>query len=499
MILTPAEMQAAEAALFATGIEPESLMEKAGIGIARFIRSFFPNPGTLHAYLGKGHNADDALVVGRHLIDWGWEVILHNAEDPQQSSPLTQKKRAEFLASKPRQSSPSKQPLLILDGLLGIGACGPLRPAYRKCADEMNRLRKEHRAVTIAIDLPSGLDGETGEVTEGCVEADFTLTIAHAKAGLLADTATPYVGRLELISLSEIQALPHSGDSIATLITPETLAPHFPPRRADHYKNQAGHVAIIAGSVGFTGAAALAAEACVTAGAGLVSLYVPEDVYSVLATRAIPEVMVQPLSLGNLTERFLLDLTADIIAFGPGLGAHPPLAYLEWLKSEPRPVIIDADGLNLIAAHQDQLGSVLRAGPRLLTPHPGEFRRLFPDGSTFPNRRTRAEAFVAKHPVTLLYKGARTIIASNDSPPLRYNTTGTPGMASGGMGDVLTGTCGALVAQGQPLAAAAAAGAWLCGRSAEMAISHGKQTQETLRATMVIEHFPEAIRAIHDR
>ncbi|MGY8690269.1 MAG: NAD(P)H-hydrate epimerase, partial [Verrucomicrobiales bacterium] len=223
---TPTEMQMAEQAVFAQGqVGPEDLMEKAGLGIAHALRERWPHPGKAIAYLGKGHNAGDALVVGRHLRHWGWHVTLRDAVSSETASPLTRKKRAEFLATPETPSDHLRGPHVLIDGLLGNGACGPLRHGYQKLAREMNVQRTTEGAYVVAIDLPSGLDGESGIASEDAVRADLTLTIAYAKTGLLADQATAHVGTLALIPLPEIPPPPNGlGDATAQVLTAELLS-----------------------------------------------------------------------------------------------------------------------------------------------------------------------------------------------------------------------------------------------------------------------------------
>ncbi len=275
----------------------------------------------------------------------------------------------------------------------------------------------------------------------------------------------------------------------------ELLRSWYRSRPSDAYKNQAGHVAIFAGSLGFTGAAELTAEAALSGGAGLVSLYVESSIHTIVAMRCPPEIMVHPLP-PTMTAETLSDLSADVFAFGPGIGNSPDEAFLDWLQSESRPIVVDADGLNLMARHLDKRLSIAQAGPRVLTPHPGEFARLFPKETTLPTRRERAEAVAQAFPLTLLYKGEKTLIAQQGGAVYR-NTTGNPGMATGGMGDVLTGIIVALVAQGYASERAACLGAWLAGRAADHAIESGVATHETLRPTTVILHLAGAFREIN--
>jgi ADP-dependent NAD(P)H-hydrate dehydratase / NAD(P)H-hydrate epimerase len=274
----------------------------------------------------------------------------------------------------------------------------------------------------------------------------------------------------------------------------ELLRSWYRSRRSDAYKNQAGHVAIVAGSLGFTGAAALTAEAALSGGAGLVSLYVDSSIHTILAIRCPPEIMVHPLP-PKITAATLSDVKADVFAFGPGIGSSPDEAFLDWLQSESRPIVVDADGLKLMARHLDKRLSIAQAGPRVATPHPGEFARLFPEETKLPTRRERAEAVAQTFPLTLLYKGEKTLIAQQGGP-MHRNTTGNPGMATGGMGDVLTGIIVALLAQGYASEHAACLGAWLAGRAADHAIDSGLATHETLRPTTVIQQLTFAFQRI---
>ena len=288
--------------------------------------------------------------------------------------------------------------------------------------------------------------------------ADYTLTIGAEKTGLLADAATRFVGRLAVLPLRELTARmdPALAQQIAT---PATLAQLLPRRRFDMHKGDCGRVGIVAGAPGMTGAAVMCAEAAVHAGAGLVTLYVADAIQPIVAPRVAPEVMVRTFS----SIRELLDAGPDALAIGPGLGRSRDVEVLELVATASQPIIIDADALTALTRIAPRLEVLSRAaGPRLLTPHPGEMRRLDPD-SAQRSRRETVEAFTARFPATLLLKGARTLIGERGRA-LNYNTTGSPGMATGGMGDVLTGVCAGLAAQGLALYDAARLGAWLWSR-----------------------------------
>jgi len=457
-------MQDIESRAFAQGVGAADLMEQAGLGIAQAIRQFFPQPGTAILYLGKGNNAGDALVAGRHLAAQGWTLWARLGSPPAEFKPLPLE-HWHGLGSAVSEIPPLTAealppgPVLLLDGLLGIGASGPMQPALSQLAQEMNRLRQQAHACTIAMDLPSGLDGDSGQPAPDAVRADLTCTVAQVKSGLVADAAINHVGRLCLIPLPALQAT--EGDAAAALATPTRLRPLLPRRAFDTHKGQAGRVSIIAGSPGYFGAAELACLGALHAGAGMVTLWVPPAAYQLLASRVPPEVMVR--RTGDYLE--CLDHLHDALVIGPGLSRKQDEQILSLLSQANAPTVVDADALNALAS---QSAWPDQPGPRLLTPHPGEWARLAPDlANSQLSRRHQAESFVARHPgTTLLLKGARTVIAHAGQPSY-FNSTGHPGMATGGMGDVLSGVLGALVASGLSTAHAAAVGAWLCGRAAE--------------------------------
>lgn len=482
-------MRRSEEHLFATGVEAEPLMDRAGLGAADVVCQFFPSPGRALLFVGRGNNGGDALVAGRHLLERGWEVEVKRVSERDALSPLAEKKLREFdearkgiTATRARASRPG--PFVLVDGLLGIGASGPLRGAIGECAAELNRIRIDEHAVTVAVDIPTGVDGDTGAHVEGAVVADITVTMARVKAGLVADAALNHVGRIAVVPLDEI--VPVEGDENAEVLEPRFLRGRLGRRDFDTHKSMAGRVGVVAGSRGFTGAALMCARGAARAGAGLVTLYALKSVYPILAAAAAaaaPEIMVKPVE----SYRVLGDDNLDALAIGPGLGLERSAELLELITRDSRPAVVDADALNALAGAGVAMVLGDCAGPRLLTPHPGEMARLWPDHPG--DRRETAERFVKDHPVTLLLKGARTVIAAAGRP-VAFNPTGHPGMASGGMGDVLTGICAGLLGQGIDGYDAACLGSWLLGRSAELAVTGGGNASvESTVAGDVLEHL----------
>ena len=477
-------MREAEAAAFARGISAEALMDQAGAGIARGVRQFFPRPGRCLVFAGKGHNAGDALVAAAHLQQAGWRIDLRLTFPEEECAELMRKKLAALRELSPKASDASAAPsvFVVLDGLLGLGSTELLREPIRSATRELNRLRREEEAFIVAVDLPTGLSADSGETDpEDCVRADFTFTIGFAKHGLIVDSSLDLVGRLEVVSLPDLVVAEAAvNETLATLNSLRTLLPR---RKFSSYKNQLGRIGILAGSEGFIGAAMMATEGALRAGAGLVELFVPRDLYSLMASVAPAEAMVRPFR----SLKDLLDQKPDVWAIGPGLGTERAVDILKFIDQAQQPMVIDADALSILSSKPDTLKR--SPGPRLLTPHPGEMQRLFDSGRM--SRAGTARNFCEQFPVTLLLKGSRTIVAEH-TRPLSYNSTGNPGMATGGMGDVLTGVCAGLMGRKLGLYDAARVGAWACGRAAEISVFQNGQSEESLLPRDVLTHLGSA-------
>lgn len=510
MILSASEMRALEEEAFGRGVSAETLMEQAGERCAAAMLEFFPPAAACVVVFGKGNNGGDALVAARYLARHGWEIHLVPAYARDAWSQLTSQKFEQvgrvrehppgwdgFLAAV-QAARRFSQPLVVLDGMLGIGARGELHEPLHSLVECINSVREQQAARVVAIDLPTGLDADTGRPGTPCLVADFTLTIGAAKQGLVADGAINHVGRIAEIILSDLSAGPALARSperpaqemLDQIGHGRALTPLLKVRPFDLHKGSCGRVSIVAGSAGFTGASRMCAEACVRAGAGLVTLHVPDEVYPIVATACSPEVMVKGVS----SYRHVLEERHDVLALGPGLGRTRSAEVLALIRHSQVPTVLDADALNIIS---DQLKLLYTSeAPRLLTPHPVEMERLDPSS----RNKTRAQAardFVERYPVSLLLKGARTVVAQSGRP-LSYNSTGSPGMATGGMGDILTGVCAALAGQKLDLFDAARVGSWVCGRAAELALSRGDESVESLTPTAVLAQLGRAFNALHN-
>jgi NAD(P)H-hydrate epimerase len=482
--VTIAEMHATEEAAMAGGWTEEQLLTLAGERLGLALARYFPVPGTVVAYLGKGHNAGDALVALRILRDrFGWKIAARCAWPIASCAPLTRRKWEETGISLPLDGPPSwrelSRPLVLLDGLLGTGASGPLRSPLAELTREMASLRQQAGARVAAVDLPSGIDADSGQISHDTVAADITFMIGCAKRGLLHAHAAAATGALALVAV-EVLGSETRGDF--ELISPQTLDCGKAPRPFDFHKGLAGRVAIFAGSECYSGAAVLAATGALRGGGGLITLFVPQQASSLIAAKCPPEIIVR----GIANPRELLECRFDSLVVGCGLGNMDSAVaegLLELISRSPAPVVIDADALNLIGISGN---TEILTAKHVLTPHPGEFARLAPDLVEEP-REKAARRFCQRSPAVLLLKGSRTIV-SRRGEPLWINSTGTPAMASGGQGDLLAGVIGARLAIGDSPLEAAALAAWICGRAAEVALEKSQNSEESLTASAV-SHF----------
>ncbi|PYK43921.1 MAG: bifunctional ADP-dependent NAD(P)H-hydrate dehydratase/NAD(P)H-hydrate epimerase [Verrucomicrobia bacterium] len=488
-VVTSAQMRDAENAAFARGVSAEALMNQAGAGIAQAVQQFFPRPGYCLVFSGKGNNGGDALVAAARLKRAGWQTDVHLSFPESQCSDLLRKKITEFrdtpavVVAVAANAGGTPASTIILDGLLGLGSKPPLRDPILAGCREINRLRQEHRAYVFAVDQPTGLNGDSGEADRDCVISDFTTTIAATKRGLIADDATNFIGRLEVVPLSDLP-LEAADETVACTVSLRGLVPRRP---FNAHKNQFGRVGIVAGSRGFAGAATMCAWGALRGGAGLVEVFVPENIYEIVAAASPFEAMVKPVK----SYRNLIEEKIDVWGIGPGLGRDNASEIIQFVQRAQSPMVVDADALNIISADLSILKNC--RGPRLLTPHPGEMKRLAGDQKN--SRAELARKFTSEFPVTLLLKGSRTVVAESGKR-VSYNTTGNPGMATGGMGDVLTGVCAALLAQKLSPFDAARVGAWVCGRAAELALFDNGESEQSLLPRDVVTNLGRAFREL---
>jgi hydroxyethylthiazole kinase-like uncharacterized protein yjeF len=460
--VTTAQIRQLDQRTIAAGTPGEELMERAGFAVAKTTVEFLKRHDSRSVLLfaGKGNNGGDAFVAARHLAGAGCAptLVLLCRRDELTGDALTHFRK---LVGVEIVEWPSELPAcdVIVDGLLGTGLNGEVREPYAAAIKFINSLR----VPVVAIDVPSGLGTAT------CVRADVTVTMGLPKIDLLRPAAADSIGQIEVADLGYPQEFVDEIQTDIELITSADIA--LSKRHRSAHKGDFGHLLIVAGSEGYTGAPVLCAHAAARTGAGLVTLAVPRAVYPIVAASCPPEIMPRPFDEFPETAGF------DAFAIGPGLGQKPEVQKLVWrlVSSIPAPMVVDADALNALAQAPAALAKV--RGSLVLTPHPGEMGRLTGKSAkeVQANRWDVARDFAREHGVVTVLKGAGTVV-TDKSGKLWVNSTGNPGMAKGGMGDALTGIIGALLAQGLSPLDAARTGVFVHGLAGDIASErHGQR------------------------
>lgn len=458
------------------GTPGAELMERAGFAVARTTMEYLRrrDARSVLLFAGKGNNGGDAIVAARHLAGAGCQaglvLLCHRKELQGDALDHFQKLVAAVrVLEQPTLDQLAEivgevQPAVVVDGLLGTGLKGEVREPYATAVKVINGLHKP----VVAIDIPSGLDSDTGEVRGVCVHADTTVTMGLPKIGLLKPSAAEYVGRIETADIGFPRKLVDDLQTDVELVTARDVAALLPRRRRAAHKGDFGHLLVIAGSEGYTGAPILAATAAARAGVGLVTLAVPRSIYRTVASNCPPEVMPRPADFDKLDPTDFAGFNA--VALGPGLGQQARTQKMIWkvVSGWFPPMVVDADALNGIA--QGVAGLKKLHKPLVFTPHPGEMGRLVGKTSkeVQANRWEVARGFAKEYEVVTVLKGAGTVIVEKTGP-LWVNSTGNPGMAKGGSGDALTGIIGAFLAQGMAPADAALAGVYIHGLAGDLA------------------------------
>jgi len=502
------------------GVPSLTLMENAGRGVVEFLEERFAPLGRQRIVIlcGRGNNGGDGLVVARLLRDRGLTPRVLLFADPQkvQGDAAVNLERLAISAMPEVVETPQawqgiklslKGTTLLVEALLGTGLTKPLGGLLLEVVREVNA--ELAGAQVVAVDLPSGISADTGELIGEHVRADFSVTFTAPKIAHIFPPACECVGEwvLKLIGTPP-DALESDSELFLNLACHEDFAWMARPRKPDAHKGNFGHVLVLAGSVGKTGAAALAALAALRAGAGLVTVATPASALPIVASLG-REYMTEPLpqtEAGTISLRALEHGRWDkllegksVLAIGPGIGDVPETAELvRTLVNRRRlPVVLDADGLNAFAGCMDTFESGGDLPDAVLTPHPGEMSRLVGLGTAEIQARRvdSAREFVRKHRVNLVLKGFRTLTATPDGK-VWVNPTGNPGMASGGTGDVLTGMIAGLVAQyrDRPMGEVAAGAVYLHGLAGDLAAK--ELGQPSLIAGDLIAALPRAYRAV---
>ncbi|MGH9434572.1 MAG: NAD(P)H-hydrate dehydratase [Terriglobia bacterium] len=450
------------------GIPSIVLMENAGAGVVRFIAERYGplDRRKIVIVCGRGNNGGDGLVVARLLREQGLNprvLLVANASALQGDAAVNYGRLKNTglvelvpdIAAWKHALSSLTDASLIIDAVLGTGLSKPLQGFLLEVVRDLNGLAG---ATRVAVDLPSGVAADSGDLIGECVHADASVTFTAPKHAHVFPPACAEVGEWRVHSIgTPREAVENDPELFLSLTCREDLAWLTLPRKMDSHKGTYGHVLLLSGSVGKTGAAALAAKAALRSGVGLVTIATPASALPVVAGLGM-EYMTTPLSEtadGTVSLEALdggrLDRLVEgksVLAMGPGLGSNPETAELvrEVAQRYSLPLVIDADGLNAFSGKVNQLGAPGRV--RVLTPHPGEMARLT-GMTTAEIQKHRVEAardFAMKYKLHMVLKGSRTLVASPDGE-VAVNPTGNPGMATGGTGDCLTGIVAGLLAQ----------------------------------------------------
>lgn len=470
------EMRRLEEMTFVSGLSEHELQRRAGTAVAEAIASLEVAPRSVLAFVGDGNNGRDAWVAAQRLLDAGWSASLYLT--PHHA--ITDGALAAFEAAGGRVVHHGKGPngpavqaalegvIVAIDGLLGIGGKGALRPPLDEVVAALNEARSARtNLIVVAVDSPSGVDADTGAADGEAVVADLTVVLGGAKRGLLSAAAAQYTGRLRFADIGILDALP---DAPQVLDAPSVRG--LLPRPSAHaHKGVFGRLLVVAGSDRYLGAPYLVCAAAARTGAGIVTFAAPRWLRDVVASR-LAEATYLPLPDGGpalepdacIAQLLPALETSDALALGPGLTTERGVGdFVEaLLRARARvgiPAVVDADGLNALAQRpgwQEWIGHGV-----VMTPHPGELQRLAPDeaGALWEI----APRLSARWGVSLVAKGAITAIGS--SSECWVHAAPNPALASGGTGDVLTGIIGGLLARGLAPDAAARLGVWVHGRA----------------------------------
>lgn len=498
-MVTSEQMRTAEEIWISQGTSADLLMERAAQGILDRLLCdpLTQNASEVFILAGKGNNGGDGIVLTRLLLEKGWKVRLAIVSGS--LNELPQKKLKRLLDCFPDFKVLENLEVLfdfpssgvVVDALLGIGVKSKPHGEIAMWIQHLNEARWKRFFRTVSIDLPSGL-GEGTESVHDAVIADLTMTIGFPKDILIQERYANWVGRLELIPLG-IQD-PEGEGLDRHLIIPQEMKEWLPRRLSQSHKGSYGRALLIVGSPGMTGAAILAAGGCLRTGAGLTHVSTFTDCLGVLSGQMPPEVMVRDLFSGQLFDEIQ---QASGIGIGSGLGqsqeASSAVSYL--LDHVQCPVVFDADALNLLSRNPSWESLIPENS--ILTPHPGEMKRLIQkEGEEIDRDELLSSAidYAQGHRVILVLKGVRTAVISPEGT-VYFNSSGNPGLAKGGSGDVLMGMIVALLSQGLSSRQSALLGVWLHGRAGDEALRK-RWVEESVVASDVIESISDAFLAL---
>jgi len=447
----------------------------------------------IHVFCGIGNNGGDGLVLSKHLVTHGYNVITYVVN-------YSDKRSKDFLINYDKIKNVTKDwPILldcenefpeinkddiIVDAVFGIGLNRPADDWVKG----LFQYFKKSKAFTLSIDMPSGLYADrVPEDENGVVWAGYTLSFASPKLVFFLPETAKYTREWDVLDIGIDDEFQQETNTEAELIGKQEVLTMYRQREKFAHKGTYGHSLIVGGSYGKIGAVLLASKSALSAGSGLITAFIPKCGYSIIQT-AFPEAMVITDQEETLISNIVYDIVPSVIGFGIGIGTHKKTveAFKMFLKNNKTPLVVDADGINILSKNKDLLK--LLSKHTVLTPHPKELERLVGQWKDDFDKLAKAKAFAKKHKIVLVIKGAHTITIFKDR--LYINSTGNPGLATAGSGDVLTGIITGLIAQGYTPDGAAIFGVYLHGKAADIAVEDfGYQS---LIASHIIQYLGEA-------
>ena len=476
------------------GIPSLVLMENAAKGIFEAILREFPSVKRVLVVAGKGNNGGDGIALARWLHLNGYDVEVFLVFGEAKGDALKQLEISEKLGVKILREKPNFEDYeLVVDAIFGTGFKPPVKGEAGKVIEEING----SGVPVVAVDVPSGLSADTGEVFEPSVRAELTVTFQFPKLCHVLFPSSEKCGKVYVADISIPKGL--AKDIKRDILLPDKLKLYKRDRTT--YKTREGHVFIVGGSVGKTGAVVMSAKAATRTGAGLVSVGVPEGLNSVVESLIIEEMSVplpgkERLSYFSVKEVLALQDRHSALVLGMGMDRYEEGQdiVLKLLEKWEKPLLLDADGINNLADYGDYSVLKDRKLPAVLTPHIGEFSRLTKKETKFitENQVDVAAEFAVENKCYVILKGARTVIATPEGEAF-ISLRGTPAMAKGGVGDVLAGVLGALMGK-MEIKEALKLGVFLHGLAGE--IAEEKTHTESLKALDIVETLPEAYRRL---
>ncbi len=478
-------------------------MECAAREVALALMARWSSSTPFVVFAGAGNNGGDALAVSRLLLQQGYKVktYLFNPQYELRPDCQINKERlkvvsnAEFIEVCAQFEPPQiTSDMVIIDGLFGTGLNKPLSGGFASLVKFINA----SPAKVVSIDMPSGLMCESNldNIEANIVRADLTLTFQYPKLAQLIDDNYKYIGELKILNIGLSESYADELQTPYILVEQDDIASLLRPRTPIGHKGTFGHALLVAGKYGMAGAAILAAKACLRSGIGKVTLHTPTRNNDILQI-SVPEAIISHDVDATCFTTPLTDLSNyQALGIGPGIGLSTPtcLAMLEQVQQSDVPIVVDADGINILAAHR----GALRLLPKgtILTPHLGEFMRLGNRSINHFTALSEAREMAATLGIYIVLKGRYTAICAPDGRTF-FNTTGNSGMATAGSGDVLTGILTALLAQGYAPLEACLLGVWFHGKAGDIAAT--ELSEESVTASDIVNNLPKAFKNIQER